>query len=286
MIGRPVANRFADQAGVDLHVAQQEIVLLYALERLATSSVLSGLAFKGGSYLRKMLLGSAGRLSEDLDFTANGLRKDPEVPVSRAFGEEANGVRFRIEDPYRTSRGNWACSVKYSHHWDEGQFQLEISYRERPSLPVESRAPIPQAYFEKLEFTPPPVPCLRVEEALAEKLRAAQQRATERDLFDLTQYAKMKFDERLVRRLAVAKLWNVRERFDPERIVDTLEKGRKGWPDLERLIAMSRRKDWNGECRVAARRFKFLLVLDEFERRLIADHRRHRLAAEMMQKLG
>jgi len=31
MIPRTVANRFANRMGVDLHIAQQEVVLLYAL---------------------------------------------------------------------------------------------------------------------------------------------------------------------------------------------------------------------------------------------------------------
>ena len=78
MIPRPVANRFANVMGVDLHLAQQEIVLLYALSALGSGGVLDRLVFKGGTYLRMMVTGDVGRLSEDLDFTNGGLSDDPE----------------------------------------------------------------------------------------------------------------------------------------------------------------------------------------------------------------
>ena len=77
MIARSVANRFANVMGVDLHIAQQEVVLLYALDALAAHGVLDRLVFKGGTYLRMMVTGDVGRLSEDLDFTNRNLPDDP-----------------------------------------------------------------------------------------------------------------------------------------------------------------------------------------------------------------
>ena len=47
LIPRTVANRFADRMGVDLHIAQQEVVLLYALDALHIAGALRRLAFKG-----------------------------------------------------------------------------------------------------------------------------------------------------------------------------------------------------------------------------------------------
>lgn len=38
MIPRVVANRFANVLGVDLHLAQQEVVLLYALSALTSEA--------------------------------------------------------------------------------------------------------------------------------------------------------------------------------------------------------------------------------------------------------
>jgi len=285
MIPRAVANRFADRMGVDLHIAQQEIVLLYALDALAARRVLEKLVFKGGTYLRIMVTGDVGRLSEDLDFTNRGLPEDPETELTTAFATDHFGVRFRIVDPYRTARRNWACQIRYSHEWDEGQFRFEISYRELPFLPPRVWAPVEQPYFAALPFVPPEIPSLRVEEALAEKLRAIQQRATERDLYDAMRYGRKGFDQDLVRLLAVAKLWNDREAFNPEQVLKVLSEGRREWPDLERLIGRSRWRNWNRDSAEAARRFHFLRDLTPFERALAADARRHVLRRELEERL-
>ncbi|HKN06958.1 MAG TPA: nucleotidyl transferase AbiEii/AbiGii toxin family protein [Thermoplasmata archaeon] len=286
MIPRSVANRFANVMGVDLHLAQQEIVLLYALDALAARGVLDRLVFKGGTYLRMMVTGDVGRLSEDLDFTNQGLPDDPEPQLREAFAPAHQGVQFAIREPYRTTRRNWGCRVAYSHEWDAGIFRLEISYRESPFLPPARWVPKDQPYFQALPFTPPEIPSLRVEEALAEKLRAIQQRATERDLYDAMRYGHKGFDTDLVRLLAVAKLWNEREAFDPDRILRTLSEGRREWPDLERLIGRSRRRNWNRDAALAAERFRFLRELTPFEQSLVADARRHALRADLDERLS
>ncbi len=285
MIPRTVANRFANRMGVDLHIAQQEVVLLYALDALASAGTVERLVFKGGTYVRMMVTGDAGRLSEDLDFTNAGLPEDPRAILDAAFASPHFGVTFRVADPYRTAARNWACAVEYRHEWDEGRFRLEISYREAPFLPAARWRPIPQLYYPSLPFAAPEIPCLRLEEAIAEKLRAIQQRATERDLYDAVRYGQKGFDQNLTRLLAVAKLWNERQGFDPESVLGTLSAGRKEWPDLDRLIGRSRRQNWNRLCDEAARRFSFLRDLTPFERALIDDARRHRLRPSLDERL-
>jgi predicted nucleotidyltransferase component of viral defense system len=131
----------------------------------------------------------------------------------------------------------------------------------------------------------PEIPSLQLEEAIAEKLRAIQQRATERDLYDASRYGQKGFDQALVRLLAVAKLWNDRQALDSEAILRTLTEGRKEWPDLDRLIGRARRQDWNRLSAESARRFAFLQELTSFERELIADARRHQLRPKLLDKL-
>jgi len=286
MIPRPVANRFANVMGVDLHIAQQEVVLLYALAALAAGGVTERLVFKGGTYVRMMVTGDTGRLSEDLDFTNAGLPEDPQAILDKAFVAPFHGVRFRVTDPYRTAQRNWACRVAYAHEWDEGQFRLEISYRESPFLSAPRWRPLAQPYFSALPFPPPEIPSLRREEAIAEKLRAIQQRATERDLYDAVRYGQKGFDQVLVRLLAVGKLWNDREAFDPERILATLAAGRREWPELERLIGRTRQRDWNRLSAETARRFAFLRDLTPFEQDLANDARRHALRADLVDQLS
>ena len=286
MIPRTEANRFANVMGVDLHIAQQEVVLLYALDALAVRGVTDRLVFKGGTYLRLMVTGDTGRLSEDLDFTNRTLPEDPQPILDEAFREPHHGVRLAVKDPYRTAGRNWAASISYEHEWDAGQFRLEISYREPPFLAPREWEPVPQPYFRALPFHPPKIPCLRIEEGLAEKLRAIQQRATERDLYDAVRYGKKGFDPDLVRLLAVAKLWNDHEAFDAPKILRTLREGRREWPDLERLIGRTRRRDWNREVAEAAKRFSFLEHLSPFELRLLEDVRRHALRPALADRLG
>lgn len=285
MIPRAVANRFANRMGVDLHIAQQEVVLLYALNALASHGILDRLVFKGGTYVRMMVTGDAGRLSEDLDFTSRGAPEDPRPLLDRAFAEPHFGVQFHVAEPYRTAARNWACGVDYAHEWDRGRFRLEISYREAVFLPPARWRPISQLYFPAIPFPLPEIPSLPLEEAIAEKLRAIQQRATERDLYDAARYGQKGFDQALVRMLAVAKLWNDRQAFDPESVLGTLAKGRREWPDLDRLIGRARRQDWNRSSAEAARRFAFLRELSPFELELIQDARRHRLSAKLEEAL-
>jgi len=286
LIPRAVANRFANRMGVDLHIAQQEVVLLYALDALAAHGLADRLVFKGGTYVRMMVTGDAGRLSEDLDFTNNGLPEDPRRLLDEAFATPHHGVQFRVVEPYRTAARNWACGVEYAHEWDQGRFRFEISYREAAFLPPARWRPIPQLYFSALPFPPPEIPSLHLEEAIAEKLRAIQQRATERDLYDAARYGQKGFDQELVRLLAVGKLWNDRQALDPDAILRTLAEGRKEWPDLERLIGRARRQNWNRLAADAARRFAFLRDLTAFERELVGDARRHLLRAQLEESLG
>ncbi len=285
MIPRAAANRFANRMGVDLHIAQQEVVLLYALNALAMCRVVDRLVFKGGTYVRMMVTGDAGRLSEDLDFTNNGLPEDPRALLDEGFTAPHFGVQFRVVEPYRTAARNWACGVEYEHEWDRGRFRFEISYREAPFLKPRRWRPLDQLYFSDLPFPVPEIPSLRLEEAIAEKLRAIQQRATERDLYDAARYGQKGFDQDLVRLLAVGKLWNDREGLDPDQILRTLADGRKEWPDLERLIGRARRQNWNQLTAEAAHRFSFLRKLTPLEHELILDCRRHQLRTKLEQTL-
>ena len=72
MIEKRLVQWYAADAGVDLDIAEREIVLTYVLRILSDEGLLSHLAFKGGTALRKLYLGGTGRFSLDLDFTAIG----------------------------------------------------------------------------------------------------------------------------------------------------------------------------------------------------------------------
>jgi len=62
-------------------VAKRDVVLTYALRAMADAQVMEHLAFKGGTCLRKLIFGSMGRFSEDLDFTIDTGRPEDDVLV-------------------------------------------------------------------------------------------------------------------------------------------------------------------------------------------------------------
>jgi Nucleotidyl transferase AbiEii toxin, Type IV TA system len=105
MIAPQLVRRYAFNQQIDLEVADQEIVLHYALKLLNQQGLVghlpSGapppLLFKGGTALRKCWFGSAGRFSQDIDLDAphrNGFEAEAEA----AFVENSpfHGIEFEF----------------------------------------------------------------------------------------------------------------------------------------------------------------------------------------------
>ena len=194
------------------------------------------LAFKGGTCLRKLVFGSSGRFSEDLDFTLDTDPPDDDVlaEVVEVFNSEHHGVTFTFDEYYKTDDNtSFGGDVLYRHAWnDAGRFRPQVSLRERPTLAVASKAMQHQAYFDYVEFEPFKVRSLQPIEMIAEKVRAAFQRGKVRDLYDLHQFSRTPFDAGLLRRLAVLKLWQVRDPFEPEAFLTKLRSGVYDWEDI------------------------------------------------------
>jgi predicted nucleotidyltransferase component of viral defense system len=85
MIEKRLVQWYAADAGVDLDIAEREIALTYVLCILSEQGLLTHLAFKGGTALRKIHLGPTGRFSLDLDFTATS-EAQPEALVLDLVG--------------------------------------------------------------------------------------------------------------------------------------------------------------------------------------------------------
>jgi len=180
-----IADKFVDlyarNSGLrDKLVAERDVVLTYALRALLDVGVMDHLAFKGGSCLRKTIFGSTGRFSEDLDFTLNTTEPEDDVLVRvlETFNREHYGITFTFDEYYKTEdEASFGGDVLYRHAWnDAGRFRLQVSLRERPTLPVTSMVMKPQAYFSHLEFELFEVRSLEAIEMIAEKARAAFQR--------------------------------------------------------------------------------------------------------------
>jgi hypothetical protein len=130
-----------------------------------------------------------------------------------------------------------------------------------------------QAYFKHVEFALFDVRSLEPIEMVAEKVRAAYQRAKVRDLYDLHRFATTPFDGELLRRLVVLKLWQVRDPFDPDAFFEKLRGGRYDWDDLQRLLRSSERIAPAEILATVEDRFGVLRGRSNLEQQLVADAR-------------
>jgi hypothetical protein len=136
-----------------------------------------------------------------------------------------------------------------------------------------------QAYFDRLEFQPFGVRSLETIEMIAEKVRAAFQRAKVRDLYDLHRFATTPFDGELLRSLVVLKLWQVRDPFIPDALFEKLRSGKYDWADLQRLLHTADRIEPEEIVSTIERRFEVLRRLTHLEQEVVADARRARSPA-------
>lgn len=281
MLTRPQVQRYASQSGLrDLAIAETEIVLTFLLQLFAERGFLDNLAFKGGTCLRKVFVGSQARFSTDLDFTATE-EHDPDDKIllmMEAFAEPFDGISFRIdlEAYYETEDGrSWGANPTYRHRWNtsgESEIKLQISRREMPTLETEVRPQCKQGYFVHLPFKPAALRTLALEELIAEKIRACYQRDKARDIYDLRTFATRPLNHDLVRRLVVLKLWQSRDLFEPERLMAKFgDRQAFDWDDLGQLVRRDQVVDPAEITATCIRNFEFLAALSEEEAVLARD---------------
>jgi len=96
MLTLPEVRRYSTQSGLrDMMIAEKEIVLTFLLQLLSQCGILNRLAFKGGTCLRRMFIGSQARFSTDLDFTALEEHDHEEVILSMWLGVERTEALIR-----------------------------------------------------------------------------------------------------------------------------------------------------------------------------------------------
>ena len=115
MIEDKFVDLYARNSGLrDKLVAERDVVLTYTLRGLIDDGVMDHLAFKGGTCLRKMIFGSAGRFSEDLDFTLDSERQEDDVLLELVDSLNRNhyGISFVFDEYYKadSSRHDLASS--------------------------------------------------------------------------------------------------------------------------------------------------------------------------------
>jgi predicted nucleotidyltransferase component of viral defense system len=280
-------RQVAAQSGArDIANVEIDVVLTFLLQLFAEKGLMDHLAFKGGTMLRKMIFGKRGRLSTDLDFTKRSdiTIDDLTMMLLEALQESYHGITFMLDrdkDWYLTDDGssvNPLCA--HPENLRGVKIKLQISTRETPILPVTPRAQLEQDFFRHLPFAPADIPCLALEEVIAEKLRAASQRSKIRDLHDLSEIARFLVNQDLIRALAVLKLWTVGDQLHYPRLRDALQSSKDyEIGDLRNLLRKDQELDLKSMIERVCNRFRFLDELTPLERLLVQDTA-HKLTGE------
>lgn len=179
------------------------------LAQLHQQGIFDHLVFKGGTALRKLYAGNAGRFSTDLDFSVRNPDDEPEAVAELLRGEiggqDIDGFRYFVED----HRGR--TQVRYETPLGGvGNLSTKLDIGPAPWLPPDERGwvrlPVHAAYD-----LPPAILVMSLAENMAEKIARLTRRTPARDVYDLAWISSTSphsgFDRALVRRLAVLKNW-------------------------------------------------------------------------------
>ena len=201
MIGRAELRSSAAKSGVSLDNVQRDYVLSWVLKGLYENVALGqSLVFKGGTALRKAYF-SDYRFSQDLDFTLVEALGGEEIAANleaivETVGDES-GISFLPDKPRleqtRDVPGEEAYEARLyffrpeQHRGTPMVVRIEMTRYEEVMLSPE-RKPLHHPYSDASSFADLNITVYRLEEVLAEKLRAILlQRgyAAPRDLYDI-----------------------------------------------------------------------------------------------------
>lgn len=178
---------------------------------LHNRGVLDPLAFKGGTAIRKLYAGNAGRFSLDLDFSTVVIGDDPDDAlvdlIAAVDGLEIEPFRYSVTE----RRGKWA--LHFDHPFGGSPLDSKLDLNPPPWLEPTTRGW--QSLPVHAQYGQPPLPELqvvRLEENIAEKIARLNRATPARDMYDLrwamtNPVISHTLDLPLIRRLAVLKIW-------------------------------------------------------------------------------
>ena len=185
---RPLRHRIRDAAHrqeIPQQVIEKDYVLSYILAGISTHPAIKDVfVFKGGTALRKLFFGDY-RFSEDLDFSASNSPKGKQLESAlREAVDKASRLilahgpftveleRYLEREPH--PHGQEAFTIRVQFPWHPSplcRLKVEITHDEPVLVEPEKRRLI-HGYEEDL---PCDICCYRLEEIIAEKLRALLQ---------------------------------------------------------------------------------------------------------------
>ena len=284
MIERKYITRYARDSGVDELIAERDVVLTYLLHYIQ-GPLLSNLAFKGGTCLKKTYFGREGRFSMDLDFTSieKTAQEVQQMCQDSIHGKTYLDIKFQIIDE-NVKEESYLASVKYQHTWNEGDFELNISCREEPIFRLENIPIIEESFFKQTGLTSFAIPCLVKEELLSEKIRASYQRTRSRDLYDLYLFSARPFNQEIVKKSVIIKFWNVHDLFDPKIYFEKISAD-MDFTELESFVNPDKLPPINKMIKAITQRYSFLKTIETPLDEIRLDYRPHKKQAEIRKLL-
>ena len=298
MIAEAAIRRYAGENRVDVAVARQEVILTILLERIFVHPQLrNSVALKGGTAFRKLVFGSAGRFSEDMDFATLGDDNDGiqaeliGLLVDDEAGER-DGVRVLEFDFEQSSQGTVQAVCEFRSERGEGRFELDITGGEghTPLFDTIWRPPLQQSYFGQLGFNPAPIRTLETVEMIAEKLVSVHRRyenGNPKDIWDLWRWIQLpgaRDDIGLVQRLWPVRLWLDRQRWRGPHWFTRVEEAGFDWGRLRAVLPQGRVAEGHAIVRDLQNRLS--PWIDRDEHHLLADAGVGRQPAAAMEQLG
>jgi len=181
------------------------------LRDLHARGVLDPLAFKGGTAIRKLYAGNAGRFSLDLDFSTVPIGEDADDAlvglIAAIDGLELGPFHYSVTE----RRGKW--TMNYEHPFGGSTLHSKLDLNPPPWLEPTTRGwqPLPVHAQYGMPLLPE-LQVVRLEENIAEKIARLNRATPARDMYDLrwamtTPTVSRSLDLALIRRLAVLKIW-------------------------------------------------------------------------------
>lgn len=218
--------------GVTVETIQKDYSATVLLSVISEFPKLFEMVFKGGTALKKIYFPDT-RFSLDLDFTCNS-DMSVEFELFLMDGIKDLDVNITKVKKMRTGKQSRKYSVKYLNYNNYPMsVQIDLSLREKV---IENIETLPIRHFYHLKNNNFSVPCMAVEEILAEKMRALVYAHKPRHLYDVwylfQQGIKLDFD------LINLKLAFYNESFSLEKIKNSIDKTKDAWNrDLNPLLS-------------------------------------------------
>jgi predicted nucleotidyltransferase component of viral defense system len=297
LIEEAAIRRYAGENRVDIAVARQEVILTILLDRIFVHPHLrDALALKGGTALRKLVFGSSGRFSEDMDFATLGDDNDAiqaeliALLVNDEAGER-DGVHVLEFDFEQSMQGTIQAVCEFQSERGGGRFELDITGGDdrRPLFATIWQRPLHQSYFRQLGFDPAPIRRVETVEMITEKVVAVHRRfenGNPKDIWDLWKWIHLptaRDESDLVRRLWPIRLWLDGQHWRGPGWFNRVEEFAFDWGRLRAMMPQGR---IDGQMIVRELRNRLSPWIDRDEQRLLADAGVGRLRTTAMEQLG